>query len=192
MMIKRIQKRTADPRRVKWTFRRLLGAPRRLVRRRGFGVHSPFAFDFIRRVISQPCDYYCYPQLAVLAHDAGISAKSLKLVFRVALFFRPATVAVPAGKSSESFLAALLAASPRCRMSEEPEMAVVTSDRDVGIALRCAAAGGVVVFIGNIGRMQAAHRLWAEARCGMMFRGSRMAVYVGWCHLPRQLFNVWF
>lgn len=43
--------------------KRVATALQRYKRSRGFGVHSPFAFHFILRVLREKSPYYCYPQL---------------------------------------------------------------------------------------------------------------------------------
>ena len=66
----------------------ILGAPRRAARVHGYGIHSPWAFDFVRRVISQPCRYYCYPALNSAAAASHLHSRIVRLIFRVALFTR--------------------------------------------------------------------------------------------------------
>lgn len=173
-------------------FRRFLGAPRRYVRRRGFGIHSPFAFDFVCRVISQPCRYYCYPRLDEAARRAGLRRGVLRLVFRVALFFRPRSMAVFG--PSEGIDVALGEAVPEGAECKGPDMYVVTAHPDacrMETLEMAMAAGAVVVFVGMRRYSAAVVRLWSSADRGMLFRGSDAAVFVGLRHLPRQQFNVW-
>lgn len=175
----------------KLKFRRYLGAPRRYARRRGFGIHSPFAFDFVRRVISQPCRYYCYPLLDDAARRHGMKRGVVRLIFRVALFFRPRSVEVFGPSAAVD--AAVGEAVP-AGGGGGPRMIVVTSAPDPSQAdelQKCMSQGGVVVFTGLRQYTSAAARLWAAADRGMLFRGSSAAVYVGLHHLPRQQFNVW-
>lgn len=175
----------------KLKFRRYLGAPRRYVRRRGFGIHSPFAFDFVLRVISQPCRYYCYPRLDEAARQAGMKRKVLRLIFRVALFFRPQSVEVIG--SSQAVETAVGEAVPAGE-GRGPRMIVVTAAPDSSQAEKigkCMSQGAIVVFTGLRHHRDAVAGLWSSADRGMLFRGSDTAVYVGLCHLPRQQFNVW-
>lgn len=70
----------------------------------GFGVHSPFAFAFIRGVLAEKSPYYAYERLATarrlsldMANNKGrhrrvISLKSAKLLFRVTCRFNPALI----------------------------------------------------------------------------------------------------
>lgn len=71
-------------------------------RSRGFGIHSPFAFNFVCHVLREKSPYYCYEYLedtrqAVIdllrvehkRHPRVISFKELKMAFRVANSFNP-------------------------------------------------------------------------------------------------------
>lgn len=172
-------------------FRRYLGAPRRYARRRGFGIHSPFAFDFVLRVISQPCRYYCYPRLDDAARRAGMKPKVLRLIFRVALFFRPQAFEVFGPSEAVDIAAAEAVPSGG---GDGPRMIVVTAAPDSRAAAeieKCMSQGGIVVFTDLRLYRSAAAALWSSADRGMLFRGSDVAVYVGLRHLPRQQFNVW-
>lgn len=77
-------------------------ALRRYNRSRGFGVHSPFAYGFIRDTLGERNAYYAYPTLAerrrmarALIKSAGrntprlISIKNARMLFRVACRFHP-------------------------------------------------------------------------------------------------------
>lgn len=173
--------------------RHLLSAPRRFVRRRGFGIHSPFAFDFVRRVIAQPCSFYCYPQLDAEARKVGIKRRVVRLVFRVALFFRPSQVTY-LGVCNSAIKVAVDVACPHPNKCSGPRLAIVSgvlTEDEIGEALRCAVDGGVVIFLGVKTEAVAMHSVWSEAECGMLFLGTDTAIYTGLQHLPRQSFNVW-
>lgn len=80
---------------------RLFGSPgvwlRRFRHRCGYGVHSPFAFNFITGVIYERGAYYAYRRLDTLL-PAVVRAlrlrprKCARLLFRVANYVRPATL----------------------------------------------------------------------------------------------------
>lgn len=76
---------------------------RRFRKRRGYGVHSPFAFDLITGVIYNDEAYYAYERLrqplAVSITrldeydpDSGLTAKDLRLLFRLANWAEPTTL----------------------------------------------------------------------------------------------------
>lgn len=78
-------------------FRRLFRWLRRFRKRQGYGVHSPYAFDFITGVIYNSEAYYAYDALRrALPYSlsrldeydpvSGLSAKDLRLLFRLANF----------------------------------------------------------------------------------------------------------
>lgn len=67
----------------------------------GFGIHSPFAFHFVQRVLGERLPYYAYADIAkwrTMAKDSAgrrwrkprvISLKNAKMLFRIANFFNP-------------------------------------------------------------------------------------------------------
>ena len=84
----------------------------RFPRRRGYGVHSPFAFDLITQVIFQPAPYYKYRELADcerrLAREKGKSwlyepRRVRRLLFRLVNEVQPDSV-VDVGRLSASSL----------------------------------------------------------------------------------------
>lgn len=72
----------------------------------GFGVHSPFAFRLITKVIREKARYYAYDDIEAVCHDRveehlsrqqkrlrkRISASRGKLLFRMTNFFRPSDI----------------------------------------------------------------------------------------------------
>lgn len=81
--------------------------------RKGFGVHSPFAFSFITKVIDERCGYYCYQDIELirrqLIHKGNkLAGKDIKhthgeLLFRTVNYFKPKTllqIGSPAGIAS--------------------------------------------------------------------------------------------
>lgn len=67
----------------------------------GFGIHSPFAFYFVTKVLREKLPYYCYDEIEknrkqlinslkkVARHPRIISSKNAKLLFRVTNYFNP-------------------------------------------------------------------------------------------------------
>lgn len=67
----------------------------------GFGIHSPFAFYFVLRVLRERSPYYVYDDISYLRktvisktikygrHPRIISLKNAKLIFRVVNYFNP-------------------------------------------------------------------------------------------------------
>ena len=79
----------------------LIKAPRRTLRwlrrfrhRRGYGIHSPFAFGFVTGVVYEAGAYYAYAPLAQKwrgkLKGSPLRPKDLRLLLRLANFQHPA------------------------------------------------------------------------------------------------------
>ena len=79
----------------------LIKAPRRTLRwlrrfrhRRGYGIHSPFAFGFVTGVVYEAGAYYAYAPLAQkwrgMLNGCPLRPKDLRLLLRLANFQHPA------------------------------------------------------------------------------------------------------
>lgn len=74
---------------------------RRYNRSKGFGIHSPFAFYFVRRVLRERCSYYAYDNIVDYRRRAkGLASKrnarkqiisyaNAKMLFRITCYFSP-------------------------------------------------------------------------------------------------------
>ncbi|MGN0213986.1 MAG: hypothetical protein ACI4AH_04160 [Muribaculaceae bacterium] len=79
------------------TIKRYCTAWKRFCRSRGFGIHSPFAYNFVVDVISQRLPYYAYEELELMHHAVAsdnrckrvMSLENAKLLFRVTNHFNP-------------------------------------------------------------------------------------------------------
>ena len=70
----------------------------------GFGIHSPFAFNFVLNVLRERRPYYAYDELMRLRshaaqrakslprHQGVISFKSAKMLFRITNYFQPSSI----------------------------------------------------------------------------------------------------
>lgn len=178
--------------------RHVAETPLRLVRSRGFGVHSPFAFAFITGVLRRRYRYYAYPQLRRLARGSRIKASTLMLLFRVAARFNPAQAACfgPHATLFDATLRLVRADIGLCSLS--PAMVAADGpapglDDAIGA---CIDAGGVI-FIDRLNDRRSLTRpVWDEAVArlgsrGMTFSNGRTGIIVAAPHLPRQDFKVW-
>ena len=62
---------------------------------RGYGVHSPFAFDFITNVVNEKHWYYAFTDLEYILLSNGIDIHNYNfyhLSYRLIMFFKPKTV----------------------------------------------------------------------------------------------------
>lgn len=178
----------------KLKFRRWLGVPRRLARRRGFGIHSPFAFDFVRRVIASHYSYYAYPQLTAVAREGHIRPGLLRLIFRLALFFRPTTATIDglSATKTNAIAEAIKAASPDTTIiPDRADFMVVTADVSTDKLKQAVQRHGVVIMLGTTRKSLAVREVWTSTDSGMLFRGSNVAIFVALPHLPHQIFNIW-
>lgn len=64
---------------------RIAALPKLWWRSKGFGIHSPSAYGYVRSVVAEKCAYYAYPQLDAQAKDAGMSRRTARLLMRCAL-----------------------------------------------------------------------------------------------------------
>lgn len=103
-------------------------AVNRYKRSKGFGIHSPFAFAFVLRVLREQLAYYAYSDIGERRRLAGslarnvegkrpklISMKSAKMLFRIACYFQP-KVMLQIGTSYGVSTTALLDVSSASRM----------------------------------------------------------------------------
>lgn len=165
-------------------FRRMLSAPRRLGRRRGFGIHSPFGYRFVRTVLAQPNGYYAYASLG------GRQRRRLRLLYRLVLFFKPGRIDV-SGEVCGEHLRAMEMAVAHCGTEATGELAAIGANATPADIDRAVVAGIPVVFTSLPSTRALMERLWDSTDRGMLFVGSQMAVYVALRHLPHQRFDIW-
>lgn len=83
---------------------------KRIRHRKGYGVQSPFAFDFITGVIYEKGAYYDYPNLATLykqmkkEKSVRFSKRVDQLLFRIANFHQPDVIVDFGGPSKDAYL----------------------------------------------------------------------------------------
>ncbi len=85
-------------------FKRYYTALRRYKRSKGFGIHSPFAFNFVLKVLRERCPFYAYDnihasrwQVTQLASSKKerrglVSFKYAKMIFRITSHFNPQSI----------------------------------------------------------------------------------------------------
>lgn len=85
-------------------FKRYYTAFQRYNRSKGFGIHSPFAFNFVLKVLRERCPFYAYDdihashwqasQLATTKKERRglISFKYAKMIFRITSHFNPSKI----------------------------------------------------------------------------------------------------
>lgn len=88
----------------------LLNWWRRRLTSYGFGVHSPFAYKFIKCVLREEYPYYCF--------DNEVRTRPERCLFRVANYFQPARVAL-LGADTARARELILMACPRAEIVTE-------------------------------------------------------------------------
>lgn len=74
-----------------YSFRKFLSLCRRVPNRRGYGIHSPFAFGFVTGVIYERGEFYAYDELRRMRRDGShtLREKDERLLLRIANFQHP-------------------------------------------------------------------------------------------------------
>lgn len=75
-------------------WRRLIRWCRGIGHGKGFGIQSPFAYDFVTTVINQSSPYYAYERLAREYPLTAAQQKDCRLLFRLANFLQPQGIGV--------------------------------------------------------------------------------------------------
>ena len=165
---------------------------------RGFGIHSPFAFDFITRTLRERLPYYAYPKLDALAAEKWQGAsgqRRLRLIFRIAVRFNPATAAIVGERNAALQKVALKAMRRDIDLKSSPSEAEMVIVNDATPSLP-AIIGERAVYIfpdTTHGGPAACEALWAATTRGMRFDNARgFTIIILSPRLPRQQFDVRF
>lgn len=146
---------------------RFLSAPERTARGRGYGVHSPFAFRFVREALTQPWAYYAYADLNRESAQSGENGKGVRALFRAALYLRPVKVCY-VGTPGPAATLALSLGNP------------TTVDDDCPIKAFAALSDDISVV----------EEMWLKSGKGMLFSAAQMAIFVEWDNLPHQRYDI--
>lgn len=166
------------------------------MRSRGFGVHSPFAFAFIRDVIGERSyGYYAYPAIERICREPGSGAdvRMMKLLFRVACAVRPAGFCA-LGRGADAARRCIALASSTTDTAAAASAAALWfvggSASGLPSPEALVAAQAVVVVDGNAALLDALGAAMTDY--GMIFRSGDRGIAVGWERLPRQDFPIIF
>lgn len=162
---------------------------------RGFGIHSPFAYDFITRTLRERMPYYAYSKLDALAAEKWQGASGqrlLRLIFRIAVRFNPATAAIVGGRNAALHIVALKSVRRDIDLHSPLADAELIIINDDSATLSPARESAVYIFPDTAhGGFRACEALWAATTRGMRFDNSRgFTVIVLSPRLPRQQFDV--
>ncbi|MDE6378172.1 MAG: hypothetical protein K2K72_05450 [Duncaniella sp.] len=163
-------------------FSHLWARLRRAWRSRGHGVHSPFAFRFIRGVLRERTPYYAYQQVEQLRGDVHWH----KLLFRLVVEFEP--LSVMSSHLSQDERRVITLADSRVELpvrgshNSFPAGAIELKAREVTVVV-------VRDLPANPGEW---HRVRQQLDCGMTFTNGTVGIVVIRHDLPRQDFEVNF
>lgn len=171
--------------------RNILAYPARWRRSRGFGVHSPFAYNFITKVLREKdAEYYAYAEIAAFcpkARRAGLneifagkdmSIPEAHMLFRVLCHFNPPEV-IEIGHGHEVTNIILERAVPKARItmwnidrptpaaSNEPLILVnlIPNGENEAVAnmiAQCLETGNAIIVVRNIHTSTASRHLWED------------------------------
>lgn len=138
--------------------------------RRGYGIHSPFAFNFVTGVVYEQGMYYAYPELKAMykkLRPNGVRLKDGKLLFRLANFAQPRVIEL-VGYQVDSWVARCLSEGcSHARIVGEDELSqadFVLLSRDEVLkaedVLDSLPTGGTLVVMHTMGRNR---RAWRSA-----------------------------
>ncbi len=121
---------------------------RKIRHRKGYGVHSPFAYGFITRVIEEKWSYYAYRQIEELYRalhgKRPFDKRKGRLLFRLVNYFKP-SVMVECGCEGGYTSLYLQKGNPDARLfCIEPDAAVRATAEEVTTQLP-----GNITFIGQ-------------------------------------------
>lgn len=163
---------------------------------RGFGIHSPFAYDFITRTLRERMPYYAYERIDAAAHrgDGRLSSCKLRLIFRIAVRFNPSKAAVIGDANAAVVRLALKSARHNMTIvdcSDAADLYVINDDRPLPYDDRRKTA--YIFPDRKSGGDAACDALWSGVTHGMRFDSpSSFTVIVTSPTLPKQSFEVKF
>ena len=164
---------------------------------RGFGIHSPFAYDFITRTLRERMPYYFYERLDAMAaarHLDVADQRRLRLIFRIAVRFNPATAAVIGDHNNVYQKKTLKSARSSIDTNASlPGAALIIINEDCP-NVPVMRDGAVCIFPDTqSGGRATCEAVWSATTRGMRFdNADGFTVIVFSDRLPRQQFDVRF
>lgn len=159
-------------------------------RSRGFGIHSPFAYDLVQNTLRERKGYGYYPSDPIDCHH------DLRLILRLVARFQPRRVLVSGDVNDEIVKTVRRADSRIAFTGDTPDMVIISghdiSDISLLTACKTLRAGGVVLSLDRRKSTPQIKRMKDVMECGMTFFSRHKWLAVGARHLPRQDFEVSF
>lgn len=172
--------------------KRFLSWPKRRWRTLGFGIHSPFAYEFLTTVVCEKYNYYNYDRLEEI--ESPIPFKYLALIFRCICFFKPRHICI-IGQSETMRLVAGYADS-RCLISDRPDTSAgffIIADQTEYASFPIP-DGSVVIMpcLSNDRSVDFWKQVCRDMDHGMTFDDDNIGIACLFNHLPRQSFKIAF
>lgn len=178
---------------------KLLAKAARYRSSRGFGIHSPFAYDFVVNTLRQPLPYYVYGDITATTSGDG---HLLRLLVRVLCNLRPATVITYGPLATEASRVVTLTLGRNAALSparkggegmpgEAPEFLfadIKTCPLEEAKAV-LDGGGSVMISLRDSGPATTLDELCCR---GMSFVSRNTIIIVGRPDLPRQQYKVNF
>lgn len=115
------------------------------MRSRGHGVHSPFAYRFIREVLCENCGYYAY---------ALLKTRHERLLYRIAVFLQPTEIISLGGAKIPAPLKAMpksaVGTPPRWACIDRVPMVVASSSASAAEISDALSSNALIVICGQI------------------------------------------
>lgn len=164
--------------------RRLTAPLRHWRTAKGFGVHSPFAYHFITRVLRERLPYYDFDRLAEV--EGPIAARYARLLYRLTDYFSPATATV-SGIHAEPARRIMQMAAPAIEFTEGSGADMAVCAGSCGFTLSDVPVS--VIFSTKRSEIARLTRLVTQ---GMTFSNGHVLIIVKRRGLPRQDFRLRF
>lgn len=166
---------------------------------RGYGVHSPFAFDLITRTLRERLPYYAYEYIDASCRgldNTSLSPSKIRLLFRLIVRFKPEAVAIIGELNSNAERVAVKAAYSHIPIGSDPKAATLVFVNDDCDSTLLTDVKKECIYVFPDTRRGAAvscDLLWAQVTRGMRFSNGRgMSIIVTSPSLPRQQLDVRF
>lgn len=136
---------------------------------RGFGVHSPLAYDLVMNTLREREAYYAYNRLDNASSGGAISPRQLRLIFRLLVRFNPHKVAIIDDDPDALLKLAAKSANSHCnfvKSIDEADFVIVNKCKD--IALQCLDSTKVYLFLSEKNEAsKVADRVWSRINNGL-------------------------
>lgn len=182
--------------------KRVLATPMLWWRSKGFGIHSPSAYGYVRAVVNERNGYYAYGKVDALAREAGMSCRTARLLMRAALWERSEAICCMGVRPQVAEMVTAWSGAARVVESPGPEVTMMVAGGEttahkavLEAAGRIAEKGGTIVLLDTHRRYGASRRVlerWLadKKRPGVLMSDGRSAVLHVVTGVPAQTYGM--